>query len=75
MLLSLVQDIEDFLSKFRKLKTTGKKTRETKIEIIKTASTVVGIYFIKSPILPLSINQIGKNIDIVVKFHDTIGFQ
>jgi hypothetical protein len=55
--------------------TTGRKTKATKIEVIRTTSTVVGIYFIKSQILPESIKPIGKNIEIVVKFHEIIGFQ
>jgi len=61
--------------KLREPNTIGKNTRETNIEIIRTISTVVGIYFIKSPILPLNIKPIGKNIEIVVKLPETIGFQ
>ncbi len=36
---------------------------------------MTGIYFIKSHIFPESKKPIGKNIEIVVKFHEIIGFQ
>jgi len=62
-------------SKFIKLNIIGKNKREAIIEKIRTESTVVGIYFIKSPIFPESINQIGINIEMVVKFHDNNAFQ
>jgi hypothetical protein len=61
--------------KFNNDKIIGKKTKATITEKIKVPSTVVGKYFINSPILQDSIKFKGKNIAMVVKFQAINGFQ